>query len=267
MVHTLEKAVGTINERVRDRRTCAGDAWVEGGGLRNLHGNRSQLRQYCGLPGTLMTYPEWSEVRSLLWTRIPAAFIIALLLQWSTTGASMVIAYNTPVKGLGCRSGSYLIYGGLATVTFFFLVCSMFLSHAGMLRLQKQTLSTPAADGDGDQDQGQHSLRRSCSSLWCKLLGISAVILRVAGKLLAIVNAVWLLLSTFFELVGFYESCTCNGMPWWLKEKAWVLLFKTDVDLQMQARGAWMGGIALAITLPIIMLISCLLWSREFLYS
>ncbi|KAK4451197.1 hypothetical protein QBC34DRAFT_401507 [Podospora aff. communis PSN243] len=53
---------------------------------------------------------------------------------------AIIIAYMylTDVKGLGCRSGSYVIYGIAGTVAFLLLFASTIFSHAAMLKIQEQ---------------------------------------------------------------------------------------------------------------------------------
>jgi hypothetical protein len=63
---------------------------------------------------------------------------IAVFLQWGVTGSAIVISYLTEVRGLGCRSGSYLLYGVLATSAHVLLLAPVFMSHHVMLVYQKQ---------------------------------------------------------------------------------------------------------------------------------
>ncbi|KAJ7728642.1 hypothetical protein B0H16DRAFT_1211656, partial [Mycena metata] len=57
-----------------------------------------------------------------------------VILQWGTTGAAVFVAYWTPSIGIGCRSGSYLIYGVAATLSWIILVLSHLLLHEAMRR-------------------------------------------------------------------------------------------------------------------------------------
>jgi len=43
----------------------------------------------------------------------------ALFLVWIEIGMAIMLAYNTPTIGLGCWSGSFLLYGLLSTVSWF----------------------------------------------------------------------------------------------------------------------------------------------------
>lgn len=112
-----------------------------------LAGNAHQLSQYSSLPTNLVTseqasnaaspvraYHPLSTLPSPVASRMLRALAVALLGQWGTTGAAILIAYHTPMVGLGCRSGSYLPYGLLGTAVLGFLVVSMVLSHIAMGR-------------------------------------------------------------------------------------------------------------------------------------
>jgi hypothetical protein len=66
------------------------------------------------------------------------------------------------------------------------------------------------------------------------------------GKLLAICNGWWLIVSTLFELCGFYSTCFCYSSWLGLRGSAWVVLWKNDADLRELARPYWITGIILA---------------------
>jgi hypothetical protein len=77
---------------------------------------------------------------------------MAITIQWGTTGAAIMIAYLTPVVGLGCRSGSYLVYGVAGTLSWICLSISADISNRVMVRLQHQQLNDvndPACDPPG----------------------------------------------------------------------------------------------------------------------
>jgi hypothetical protein len=75
-----------------------------------------------------------------------SATITALFVQWGTSGAAILISYLTPGKGLGCRSGAYVTYGSLGTVSWLLLVFSLVLSHAAMLRYQHAVRDIPSVE-------------------------------------------------------------------------------------------------------------------------
>jgi len=42
--------------------------------------------------------------------------LISLALVWLEIGMALMISYNVPTVGIGCRSMSYIVYGGLSTL-------------------------------------------------------------------------------------------------------------------------------------------------------
>ncbi|KAF9060625.1 hypothetical protein BDP27DRAFT_1339341 [Rhodocollybia butyracea] len=146
------------------------------------------------------------------------AALVALFLQWGTTGAAILVAYWTPAVGLGCRSGGYLIYGIAATVSWLMLVFSNLISHEVMQRLEVR-------DQRGT---------RGLSAL--------AVITRITGKTLAIFNAAWLIASGVMEDIGAFQTCWCDTDAFQYHGNGWISVFKDASDLRNVAGGTWIGG-------------------------
>jgi hypothetical protein len=161
---------------------------------------------------------------------------IAVFLQWGVTGSAIVISYLTEVRGLGCRSGSYLLYGILATSAHVLLLISVFLSHHVMLiyQAERQKGATGAT----------HKVPRTTQIKW---IGRLAVLMRLLGKSVAIINAIWIILSSVFELIGFYESCWCTGTVLGLGHRAWVVLFVSGDKMREDAEASWIGGLAMSL--------------------
>lgn len=183
-------------------------------------------------------YMEWKDVRSSSdwkWNFV-ISNAVALFLQWGVTGSAVVISYLTEVRGLGCRSGSYLIYGVAATFAHVLLLASVFISHQSMLFYQRDRQNKP-------QDTAQEQSRRTLH-VW---VSRSAVFTRCLGKSIAVANAMWIILSSVFELIGFYESCWCTGTVFGLGEKAWVVLFVSGDKMRDDAEPSWIGGLAMSL--------------------
>jgi hypothetical protein len=191
------------------------------------NGDASETAEDCGLSsdqrGQILAYPAYKEVDPGVWWRMGIASLMAVFVQWGTTGASILIAYLTQVKGLGCRSGGYLLYGVLATLAWLSLLVSILLSHAAMLHYQHKA-----------------------SSVDSTLRG-AAVISRYTGKGLAAANAAWLIVSTIFEYIGVYDNCWCNGVVLSHGMKSWVMLFRTKEEFRDAAKNAWAGGVTMTI--------------------
>ena len=183
---------------------------------------------YCdirGIPdaGEQPVYP--TEIGPDLWFHIISAFFIASFVQWGTAGGAIVIAYLTDAKGLGCRSGSYLLYGVLSTIAFFLFFLSGLASRAAVL-------SRPIHPGGG--------------SVAFSLLRVAAVTTRLLGRLVAAGNAVWIVLSSIWELVGFFDNCWCQGTEFSWGSHAWVALFKNTFELKDHTTGPWAGGVVMS---------------------
>ena len=81
---------------------------------------------------------------------------------------------------------------------------------------------------------------------------VAAAILRYFGKVVACINAVWLLVSNLMVYAGGDDSCFCQSNYISLGPGAWVLLFKVANDLQQTALTPWAAGITASIIVCII---------------
>ncbi|KAL1839921.1 hypothetical protein VTJ49DRAFT_1009 [Mycothermus thermophilus] len=159
--------------------------------------------------------------------QVLGAAATAAAVQWATAGSAIVISYLTDVRGLGCRSGGYLLYGVLSTAAFLSLMGSVHCSRQAILRHREE-----ATTGHGGLS----------FQFWRAL----ALVLRLVGKILVVGNAVWLMLSSLAELIGLFDSCWCHGVVFQWGDRAWVALFKSPSDLEERASGPWAGGVAMA---------------------
>ncbi|TFK69332.1 hypothetical protein BDN72DRAFT_878497 [Pluteus cervinus] len=164
----------------------------------------------------------------VLW-RIALSSFFALGLQWGTTGAALVVVMLTPTIGLGCRSASFLIYGGLSSVIWFFMMVSTFLTF-GATRMYESQL-TPT--------RSQRFTRF--------LFKWSAILLRRFCKLAAIINALWIIVFCFFQFTNFFNRCWCNGSVLkWGVDKAYIVIQFTTQDRSAMTQ-AWIGGVGLGV--------------------
>ncbi|KAF8172551.1 hypothetical protein K438DRAFT_1981400 [Mycena galopus ATCC 62051] len=171
--------------------------------------------------------------------KIPAAAIqnmlyaagLALFLQWGTTGAAIFVAYSTPAVGWGCRSGSYLIYGIAATVSWLLLVFSSFVSHSVM-----QT-----CEATGKPPAGK--------------LSALAILSSVAGKTIAVANAGWLIASSVMEDIGTFQTCWCQTCAFHYHTSGWTPVFKGASDLRAAASDIWIGGFMWSIVVCSIVIV------------
>lgn len=170
------------------------------------------------------------------------ASITTMFVQCGTTGASIIMAILTPTKGLGCRSGGYLLYGVMATSSWLLLVSTV-LSHAA-------TASS-------------HRLRDDALSNRHWWVCGAAAVARYAGKTIAALNTGWGIVSAMFEYIGFYDICWCHGVEVIWGSRAWVMMFRTSSEFQQQASNAWYGGIAMALIVSTVSVFGFIMGSRR----
>ncbi|KAK3109815.1 hypothetical protein LTR53_016525, partial [Teratosphaeriaceae sp. CCFEE 6253] len=258
LASTLDLALFQTLENVKDGRVCAnfqhptaGNPWDDRAGARNLLGGSLDTAQYCGLETRIVkAYPKWSELPSGVYRRLFAAAVLALFLQWGTTGASIMIAYQTPTVGFGCRSASYTLYGVLGTAGWLLLLASMLLSHAVMLRYQTVHERRPTVDFRirNEPTNPDQYTRTLGLSVLCGL----AVSTRYIGKALAFINTNVLVLSSVLEFIGLFNSCWCQGNAVGMGSRGWVVLFKDAQDLAVYAASSWGGGLAMTLIVCLV---------------
>ncbi|KAJ7736485.1 hypothetical protein B0H16DRAFT_1206045, partial [Mycena metata] len=150
----------------------------------------------------LSAFTAWSALPGVVIKNMWMAAIAAVFLQWGTTGAAVFVAYWTPSIGIGCRSGSYLIYGIAATLSWILLVFSHLLSHSAMRRVERNPNHIPG------------------------FLSFFAVATRLFGKTLAICNAMWLIASSVMEDIGYFQTCWCQTDAYQYHQSGWTPVFK-----------------------------------------
>jgi len=64
-----------------------------------------------------------TQTKIHLYSKPPPAWVLssigALALVWWEIGMALMISYNIPTVGIGCRSGSFILYGILSTLPWF----------------------------------------------------------------------------------------------------------------------------------------------------
>ncbi|KAK1980889.1 hypothetical protein LZ30DRAFT_593851 [Colletotrichum cereale] len=213
--------------------------------LRALEGPEShELGEYHS--HELVEYTSLSEMSpvamSTFWRHVVFSMLVALALHWGTTGWAIYMSYETVVKGLGCRSGSYVIYGIVATASCAAMLLSAWLSHFAMRGYQ----NTQKATG------------------YLQLCGAVAVVTRLLGQFLLVCNTLWLLIISIFELIGFFDSCYCAGTQLSKGlDHGWILLFKSPDSLKADALGAWRTGIGMGFVTIFLAVMIFYLASRQ----
>lgn len=202
-----------------------------------------------------------------VWTRVIMASLLALFLQWGTAGASIMVVVSpcltvhasamiklliaklhqwfTPTIGLGtpfeyspsallsltsvalplpgCRSGAYILYALASTVIWAIMLLSSILAHYAHL----------------PRPHSHHlQLRYVVNTAAARL----SVALRRLGKLLAILNALWIVVTCLFQFSSFFDRCWCDSSVLGLgPRKAYDVLVLTDADIKPMT-AAWIGG-------------------------
>ncbi|KAI4524038.1 hypothetical protein K525DRAFT_282007 [Schizophyllum commune Loenen D] len=159
-----------------------------------------------------------------VWTRIVAASVLALRLQWDAPGSAILNIILTPTKGLGCRSGAYLLYGVIATVIWFLMVSSSVLVHVSSKPV-KASASTPP--------------RQYIATL--------AILLRRTGKTLAVANASFAVIICMFQFANFYSRCYCNSNVLGLGESRAYNVMDFTADDFASVRDAWTVSLAMGV--------------------
>lgn len=240
----IEQAFASTLSSLRSGQNCQGQPWdTHQLPEPNLAGTAAQVTRYSGCDTRpFLAYPEWKDISAKVWHRMGISILLAFIIQWGTTGPAIFVAYLTPTTGLSCRSGSYLIYGVLGTVSWMLLTASTLFSHAVMLRYQRVHTFQPHLDLRDNSSRPGFYRRTLSHSFLCA----GSVITSSTGKLIATCNALWLLTSSIFEYVGFYETCWCSASVMSLGGKGWVVLFKNAKDLSDAASNYWVGGVVLS---------------------
>ncbi|KAF7298999.1 hypothetical protein MIND_00848100 [Mycena indigotica] len=226
-IHVVEEVASAFEAATKKahlRTSVSGDRWEPGDGRtvhpENRRGTADQIERYCAQP----PYVRRSHWGSGVLNRFFIAAIAGLTLQWSSSGASILIVYYTPTVGLGCRSAAYLVYAGAATLVWILLVISSFLVH----------YATPFVPG-------------TAQTLSQRIAGDVAIFLRRSAKVLATLNAVWILVAFLLQFANFYDRCYCNSDVIGLGKRAHNVMLLLGPDIS-NMKAAWVGGIALAVS-------------------
>lgn len=120
----------------------------------------------------------------------------------------------------------------------------MFFSHCSMLRYQHFSYSLyQNLDNHKTTDDEKTLTNGNRRPLSHTLCNAAAVITRILGKVIAIVNALWLISFSIFEYVGLYENCWCTANTISAHGNGWALIFKKGLDLAPYVSESWYGSV------------------------
>jgi len=168
------------------------------------------------------TVPEKPIFATEVLQRVAVATVLALGLQWGTTGASVLIHLNTPPKGIGCRATTFTVYGIAATLAFWLLLFSSVFAHLA-----------------------RHQSFREKRSGLKTFFGYIAVFARWSGKFIAIINGIGILISCIMQFAGVYDSCFCSSNIFGGDPNGLVSFMEKD-PRQSEVYMYWIGGIIMA---------------------
>lgn len=86
--NTLENTFEALITNLRGQKNCRNQDWIINSSLENnLTGTASDISRFCDLDNAnLDAYPEWEEVGSEVWHQLAIAAVVAIWVQWGTTG-------------------------------------------------------------------------------------------------------------------------------------------------------------------------------------
>ena len=126
------------------------------------------------------------------------ASVLALILQCGTTIAAAIVAIYSPTVGLGCRSLSYLLYGGIAIIIMFLTI-----------------ISTISARISETRDERSATVKEFTASIAIALCRISFI--------LAFTNATGLLLLSCLQFARIFDNCYCDSSATGLGADAYII--------------------------------------------
>jgi Ni/Co efflux regulator RcnB len=189
--------------------------------------------------------------------------IVACVVVGLSTSGAAFLTYNTPVVGLGCRSGNYIIYGLLALGCFALDMAGGALDDR-LRRRQRWRQPRNTTDDDDDNDT-----RRSDSD--SRAMPPLRNILHVALTVLEVASCAQLLSILLGQLIGLYNSCACRASTW--SRVAGVggyVTFETDdyYRAHFDMRRFWLAGTVLG-CLPLLSIVFAVhAWcAQSFLWS
>ena len=128
-------------------------------------------------PNSKPTIPLWAFKPTEFWQMIFGIFIVGTCIF-----SAVIISYNTPTVGLGCRSGGYMVFGILASTAFLIEIAGWTANRtSGAISATRRTL----------------------------LLGARATLV-----IIEVTNTSWLTYIILAQTFGIYNNCSCRSSTW-----------------------------------------------------
>ena len=112
--------------------------------------------------------------------------------------------------------------------------------------------------------QNQEKSSQKCTSKPSHQFRIPLIIiLRITGKSIAFINALWIILFSMAEYIGLFNNCWCLANSVTAGAKGWVMIFKSAAELKDAASGVWIGAIFIEMVVCVVALLYFVLGSRQ----
>jgi len=118
-------------------------------------------------------------------SRARKAFLCAFILQSLSGWSAFMIAYSTPVVGIGCRGFAFLIYNTFSLLACVLLISASYFSDWRAFRTERV----------GSRNWGT------------RLLDSIEITFRISGKSVASLNTAVLIASCFLQFTEVYQNC------------------------------------------------------------
>ena len=164
------------------------------------------------------------------------AAVIALILQCGISAGAVGIVIFTPTVGLGCRSVGYIVYTGVSVAIMLFTILSTIFVRISETRTGRITVIKG-------------------------LTAFIAIALRRLCALLAILNAIGLLVVSCMQFANFFNNCYCNASVIGQGVNSYMIIFYDGWFHTMRIARIWgtvLAGISMAVYMIFLWLISAL---------
>jgi hypothetical protein len=168
-------------------------------------------------------------------------FLFAFLFHFSITSPAFLTSYYMPPVGLGCHSGSLVLYFAASFVAAGSLTFSTWLSKR-YFQIRYQ--------GNSTDPSPVHS--------WItNILAFFAVTTRLFGTGLAWTNAFWIIIYCMLEFIGVFQRCYCDCLVIVNGDNGWLSFLNTD-QIEDAVLKYWIGSLILS--LGVMIGTSFILW-------
>jgi len=255
----LPQASDTTNSSESDLEAIAPSA-LDDGSSTPLHRQDLRLNEpyaralrRCGFQGSGGRLPSFRSATKTSDTgsgsRTAVAFVFAFVVQGVTSWSAFMIDYSSPTVGIGCRSFTYMLYFFLSTSScLLFILASQCYNYRSFLREYHDDRDIELGNLSNSSSQTHTESRDSDRSnvAMFSFLGAVSIVALLLGKMLAILNAFFIVTSCILDFAGVYHNCFCNSSYIGLRGQAYIALLSAS-DLVDIARPYWYSGAGVAI--------------------